>query len=169
MLQPSIIGVSQGQGAGVRVGSIGTPPSNVNVPNCAAVASHVSSQVSDVQAWVRSQLTGYVTAQQLSTQLADYEAASIWSVSASHANLDQTITTSTALTTSDGVVGYYNGVDLLNDHNLSLPLPGTTSHFVSPQQPEFTFSTPTRVYMIIPTTADVAPIRAAGWIYSPML
>ena len=95
-------------------------------------------------------------------------AALPWSVRATHTNFNQTITSSTALTTSGGTVGYYNEVDLLNDHNISLPSPGTIRHFVSPEQPIFTFSAPTRVIMIIPTTTPTTPIREAGWIYSPM-
>ena len=91
--------------------------------------------------------------------------ATAWSVTAStHTNLNQNITSSTALTTSIGTVGYYQTNLLLGDHNLTLPLPGTITHFVSPQQPIFTFTAPTRVYMIIPTTTNVTPIRAAGWV-----
>ena len=90
-----------------------------------------------------------------------------WSVSSTHTNLDQNITSSTALTTSGGTVGYYNEF-LQDDHNLTLPSAGTITHFVSPQQPVFTFTAPTRVSMIIPTTTNITPIRAAGWVYSPM-
>jgi hypothetical protein len=76
-------------------------------------------------------------------------AATPWSVSSTHTNLDQNITSSTALTTSGGTVGYYNEF-LQDDHNLTLPSAGTITHFVSPQQPVFTFTAPTRVSMIIP-------------------
>lgn len=94
-------------------------------------------------------------------------AAVPWSVSATHTNFNQTITSSTALTTSGGVVGYYDEADLFDDHNISLPRPGTIRHFVSPEQPIFTFSQPTRVFMIFPTTTPTTPIKEAGWIFNP--
>ena len=95
------------------------------------------------------------------------EAATPWSVSATHTNLNQNITSSTTVTKSDGTVGNYNQALLFADHRISLPLPGTITHFVSPQQPIFTFTQPTRVFMFIPTTTNVAPIRLEGWVYVP--
>ena len=95
------------------------------------------------------------------------EAVTPWAVTASHTNLDQAISSSTNVTLSDGTVGNYNEGLLFADHRISLPLPGTITHFVSPQQPTFTFTQPTRVFMFIPTTTNVAPIRREGWVYIP--
>ena len=52
-----------------------------------------------------------------------------WAVSSTHTNLNQNVTSSTALTTSSGTVGYYIEDSLLTDHKLTLPLPGTITHF----------------------------------------
>ena len=90
-----------------------------------------------------------------------------WAVTATHNNLDQAITSSTNVTLSDGTVGTYNESLLFADHRIGLPLPGTITHFVTPQQPIFSFTQPTRVFMFIPTSTPVAPIRLEGWVYVP--
>ena len=101
-----------------------------------------------------------------------------WAVTATHNFLSQSITENTPLTTAGlatpGVENYIKEY-LDFDYNILLPKAGSTSHFVSPNQPIFTFSKPTRVVMIIPTTTvlaniDVAaidqPLITAGWVYS---
>ena len=112
-----------------------------------------------------------------STEETPAVAATPWAVSATHTNFNQAVTSSTPLTTSNGTVGNYQANLLIADHRIHLPLPGTIRHFVLPQEPIFTFTAPTRVYMIIPTTTAstvpastgvIAPIRAAGWVFSPM-
>jgi len=92
-----------------------------------------------------------------------------WAVSATHTNLNQSITSSAALTTSNGTAVTYITNSLNSEHNIVLPKPGSTAHFVSPQQPIFTFTQPTRVFMIIPTTTNTVPLVNAGWIFSPQV
>ena len=105
-------------------------------------------------------------------------AGTAWAVTATHNFLSQSITESTPLTTAGlatpGVENYIEEY-LDFDYHILLPKAGSTSHFVSPNQPIFTFSKPTRVVMIIPTTTvlaniDVAaidqPLITAGWVYS---
>ena len=102
----------------------------------------------------------------------------VWSVTATHILLNQSITESTPLTTAGlatpGVENYIEEY-LDFDYHILLPKAGSTSHFVSPNQPIFTFSKPTRVVMIIPTTTVLAnihvaaidqPLITAGWVYS---
>jgi hypothetical protein len=105
-------------------------------------------------------------------------AGTAWAVTATHNFLSQSITESTPLTTAGlatpGVENYIE--EYLNfDYNILLPKAGSTSHFVSPNQPIFTFTKPTRVVMIIPTTTVLAnihvaaidqPLITAGWVYS---
>jgi len=91
-----------------------------------------------------------------------------WSVRATHTNFDPAITSSTNVTLRDGTVGNYQASLLFADHRISLPLPGTITHFVSPEQPIFTFTQPTRVFMFIPMTTNVAPIKLEGWAYVPI-
>ena len=101
-----------------------------------------------------------------------------WAVTATHNFLSQSITESTPLTTAGlatpGVENYIEEY-LDFDYHILLPKAGSTSHFVSPNQPIFTFSKPTRVVMIIPTTTVLAnihvaaidqPLITAGWVYS---
>jgi len=92
-----------------------------------------------------------------------------WAVSATHTNLNQSITSSAALTTSNGTAVTYITNSLNSEHNIVLPKPGSTAHFVSPQQPIFTFTQQTRVFMIIPTTTNTVPLVNAGWIFSPQV
>jgi hypothetical protein len=93
-----------------------------------------------------------------------------WAVTATHNFLSQSITESTPLTTAGlatpGSENYVSS-NLLSDHNISLPKAGSTSHFVSPNQPIFTFTKPTLVHMIIPITTATGPLRSAGWLYIP--
>ena len=76
-----------------------------------------------------------------------------WAVTATHNFLSQSITENTPLITAGlatpGVENYIkNYLDF--DYHILLPKAGSTSHFVSPNQPIFTFTKPTRVVMIIP-------------------
>ena len=93
-----------------------------------------------------------------------------WAVTATHNFLDQSITESTPLITAGlATPGSENYVSsyLLSDHGISLPKAGSTSHFVSPNQPIFTFTRPTLVHMIIPITTATGPLASAGWLYIP--
>ena len=75
-----------------------------------------------------------------------------WAVTATHNFLNQSITDSTPLATAGLAtpgIGYYKALMLSAEHNISLPKAGSTSHFVSPNRPIFTFTKPTRVRMII--------------------
>ena len=93
-----------------------------------------------------------------------------WAVTATHNFLDQSITGSTPLATAGHATpgtAYYTATVLLTDHSISLPKAGSTSHFVSPNQPIFTFTRPTLVHMIIPITTATGPLRSAGWLYIP--
>ena len=66
-----------------------------------------------------------------------------WAVTATHNFLSQSITENTPLTTAGlATPGSENYVSLylLQDHGISLPKAGSTSHFVSPNQPIFTFT-----------------------------
>ena len=99
-------------------------------------------------------------------------AGTAWSVTATHNLLSQSITESTPLITAGLAtpgIGYYKATVLLTDHNISLPKAGSTSHFVSPIQPIFTFTKPTLVRMIIPITTTTGPLVSAGWEFKPML
>jgi len=99
-------------------------------------------------------------------------AGTAWAVTATHNFLSQSITESTPLTTAGLAtpgIGYYKATVLLTDHNISLPKAGSTSHFVSPIQPIFTFTKPTLVRMIIPITTTTGPLVSAGWEFKPML
>ena len=97
-------------------------------------------------------------------------AGTAWAVTATHNFLSQSITESTPLTTAGLTTPgseNYDSSNLLTDHNISLPKAGSTSHFVSPNQPIFTFTKPTLVHMIIPITTATGPLRSAGWLYIP--
>ena len=91
-----------------------------------------------------------------------------WAVSATHNFLSQAITDTTSLITaglaSPGTENYVEDF-LLTDYNITLPQIGTTSHFVSPNQPVFTFTKTTRVLMLIPVTTSTSLLRIQGWVY----
>ena len=99
-------------------------------------------------------------------------AGTAWAVTATHNFLSQSITESTPLTTAGlatpGVENYIKEY-LDFDYNILLPKAGSTSHFVSPIQPIFTFTKPTLVRMIIPITTTTGPLVSAGWEFKPML
>ena len=91
-----------------------------------------------------------------------------WAVTATHNFLNQTITDTTSLITaglaSPGTENYVEDF-LTTDYDLTLPQIGTTSHFVSPNQPVFTFTKTTRVLMLIPVTTTTSLLRIQGWVY----
>ena len=93
-----------------------------------------------------------------------------WAVTATHNFLNQSITDSTPLATAGLAtpgIGYYKALTLSADHNISLPKAGSTSHFVSPNQPIFTFTKPTLVRMIITISSTTSHLVSAGWEYIP--
>ena len=91
-----------------------------------------------------------------------------WAVTATHNFLNQTITDTTSLITaglaSPGTENYVEDF-LTTDYDMSLPQIGTTSHFVSPNQPIFTFTKTTRVLMLIPVTTSTTLLKIQGWVY----
>ena len=91
-----------------------------------------------------------------------------WAVSATHNFLSQAITDTTSLITaglaSPGTENYVEDF-LTTDYDITLPQIGTTSHFVSPNQPIFTFTKTTRVLMLIPVTTTTSLLRIQGWVY----
>ena len=91
-----------------------------------------------------------------------------WSVTATHNFLSQGITATTSLIAAGlSTPGTENYVDdfLLTDYDIALPQIGTTSPFVSPNQPIFTFTKTTRVLMLIPVTTTTNLLRTQGWVY----
>ena len=91
-----------------------------------------------------------------------------WAVSATHNFLNQAITATTSLITAGlstpGTQTYVEDF-LLTDYDLTLPQIGSISHFVSPNQPVFTFTKTTRVLMLIPVTTSTSLLRIQGWVY----
>ena len=91
-----------------------------------------------------------------------------WAVSATHNFLSQGITDTTPLVTAGlqtpGSETYVEDF-LLTDYDLTLPQIGSISHFVSPNQPVFTFTKTTRVLMLIPVTTSTSLLRIQGWVY----
>ena len=91
-----------------------------------------------------------------------------WAVTATHQFLSQEISATTSLITAGldtpGTENYVADY-LLTDYNIVLPQIGTTSHFVAPNQPIFTFTKSTRVLMLIPVTTSTSLLRIQGWVY----
>lgn len=91
-----------------------------------------------------------------------------WAVTATHNFLSQEISATTSLITAGldtpGTENYVADY-LLTDYNIVLPQIGTTSHFVSPNQPVFTFTKATRVLMLIPVTTSINLLKNQGWVY----
>ena len=91
-----------------------------------------------------------------------------WAVTATHNFLSQEISATTSLITAGldtpGTENYVADY-LLTDYNIVLPQIGTTSHFVSPNQPVFTFTKATRVLMLIPVTTSINLLKSQGWVY----
>ena len=91
-----------------------------------------------------------------------------WAVTATHNFLSQEITATTPLVTAGiSTPGTENYVEdyLLTDYSIVLPQIGTTSHFVSPNQPMFTFTKATRVLLLIPVTTSTDLLKSQGWVY----
>ena len=91
-----------------------------------------------------------------------------WAVTATHNFLSQEISATTSLITAGldtpGTENYVADY-LLTDYNIVLPQIGTTSHFVAPNQPIFTFTKSTRVLMLIPVTTSINLLKSQGWVY----
>eukprot|EP00964_Phaeocystis_antarctica_P162677 scaffold137380_cov115-Phaeocystis_antarctica.AAC.1 len=91
-----------------------------------------------------------------------------WAVTATHQFLSQEISATTSLITAGldtpGVENYVEDY-LLTDYSIVLPQIGTTSHFVAPNQPIFTFTKATRVLMLIPVTTSTDVLKSQGWVY----